>query len=63
MNKFKLRYTGETVYLYFRYGLPVNFQAMLLLPHKKTQRRLRDELGRLYEHLDNTALTNIEVCL
>ncbi|XP_045175868.1 V-type proton ATPase subunit C 1-A-like [Mercenaria mercenaria] len=43
-----------------RYGLPVNFQAMLLLPHKKTQRRLRDELGRLYEHLDNTALTGIE---
>ncbi|XP_060574409.1 V-type proton ATPase subunit C 1-A-like [Ruditapes philippinarum] len=43
-----------------RYGLPVNFQAMLLLPHKKTQRRLRDELGRLYEHLDNTALTGID---
>lgn len=40
-----------------RYGLPVNFQAMLLLPHKKMQKRLRDELTRLYEHLDNTSLT------
>lgn len=43
-----------------RYGLPVNFQAMLLLPHKKMQRRLRDELNRLYDHLDNTAMTGIE---
>lgn len=40
-----------------RYGLPVNFQAMLLLPHKKMQKRLREELMKLYEHLDNTSLT------
>lgn len=43
-----------------RYGLPVNFQVMLLLPHKKMQRRLREELNRLYEHLDNTALTAVD---
>ena len=44
-----------------RYGLPVNFQVMLLLPHKKMQRRLREELDRLYEHLDNTAFSGPEV--
>lgn len=43
-----------------RYGLPVNFQVMLLLPHKKTQRRLREELDRLYEHLDNTGFSGPE---
>ncbi|WAR01761.1 VATC-like protein [Mya arenaria] len=43
-----------------RYGLPVNFQAMLLLPHKKSQRRLREELNRMYDHLDNTAFTGMD---
>lgn len=38
-----------------RYGLPVNFQAMLLQPQKKSQRRLRDMLNHLYSHLDTTA--------
>ena len=49
--------------LLLRYGLPVNFQAMLLLPLKKQQRRLREELNRLYEHLDNTALTAMDVSM
>ncbi|XP_013388219.1 V-type proton ATPase subunit C 1-B [Lingula anatina] len=40
-----------------RYGLPVNFQAMLLHPYKKTMKRLRDVLNQLYSHLDNTAYT------
>eukprot|EP00918_Siedleckia_nematoides_P097955 GHVU01214546.1.p1 GENE.GHVU01214546.1~~GHVU01214546.1.p1 ORF type:complete len:386 (-),score=48.40 GHVU01214546.1:1514-2671(-) len=40
-----------------RYGLPVNFQAMLLCPTKKTARRLREVLNQLYSHLDNTAYT------
>ncbi|XP_029642849.1 V-type proton ATPase subunit C 1-A [Octopus sinensis] len=39
-----------------RYGLPVNFQAMLLHPHKKAQRRLREELNKHYSHLDSAAL-------
>lgn len=38
-----------------RYGLPVNFQAILLRPHKKSQKRLRDVLNGLYAHLDSSA--------
>jgi len=38
-----------------RYGLPVNFQAMLLLPLKKSIRRLRDTLNSMYSHLDSSA--------
>uniref|UniRef100_A0A914VA14 V-type proton ATPase subunit C n=2 Tax=Plectus sambesii TaxID=2011161 RepID=A0A914VA14_9BILA len=38
-----------------RYGLPVNFQAALLQPTKSTQKRLRSELNKLYQHLDGTA--------
>jgi V-type H+-transporting ATPase subunit C len=36
-----------------RYGLPVNFQAMVLLPQKKTQKKLRETLNQLYAHLDS----------
>jgi V-type H+-transporting ATPase subunit C len=39
-----------------RYGLPVNFQAMLLHPHKKSTKRLRDVLNQMYGHLDSSAL-------
>jgi hypothetical protein len=39
-----------------RYGLPVNFQAMLLHPHKKNTKRLRDVLNQLYGHLDSSAV-------
>ncbi|KAK0161069.1 hypothetical protein PV327_009586 [Microctonus hyperodae] len=38
-----------------RYGLPVNFQAILLHPHKKSSKRLRDVLNQLYAHLDSSA--------
>ncbi|XP_043277644.1 V-type proton ATPase subunit C isoform X1 [Venturia canescens] len=38
-----------------RYGLPVNFQAILLQPHKKSTKRLRDVLNQLYAHLDSSA--------
>ncbi|XP_051158928.1 V-type proton ATPase subunit C isoform X2 [Leptopilina boulardi] len=38
-----------------RYGLPVNFQAILLHPHKKNTKRLRDVLNQLYAHLDSSA--------
>merc|ERR1712241_893125 len=36
-----------------RYGLPVNFQAMVLLPQKKTQKKLRGVLNQQYIHLDS----------
>lgn len=39
-----------------RYGLPVNFQAMLLFPNKKSMKRLREVLNSLYAHLDSSAL-------
>ncbi|XP_041044849.1 V-type proton ATPase subunit C 2-like isoform X2 [Carcharodon carcharias] len=38
-----------------KYGLPVNFQAMLLQPNKKTMKRLRDVLNALFKHLDEVA--------
>uniref|UniRef100_A0A8D3ADK5 V-type proton ATPase subunit C n=1 Tax=Scophthalmus maximus TaxID=52904 RepID=A0A8D3ADK5_SCOMX len=38
-----------------RYGLPVNFQAMLLQPSKKTMKKLREVLNDLYKHLDSSA--------
>uniref|UniRef100_A0A2R5LG62 V-type proton ATPase subunit C n=1 Tax=Ornithodoros turicata TaxID=34597 RepID=A0A2R5LG62_9ACAR len=37
-----------------RYGLPVNFQGMVLHPHKKMQKRLREVLNQLYSHLDTS---------
>ncbi|ESO97287.1 hypothetical protein LOTGIDRAFT_206255 [Lottia gigantea] len=39
-----------------RYGLPVNFQAMVVQPSKRSTKRLRDVLKQLYSHLDNSAL-------
>eukprot|EP00095_Tigriopus_kingsejongensis_P004730 maker-scaffold719_size106944-snap-gene-0.26 protein:Tk04730 transcript:maker-scaffold719_size106944-snap-gene-0.26-mRNA-1 annotation:"vacuolar proton pump subunit c" len=35
-----------------RFGLPVNFQGMILLPQKKTLKKLRETLNQLYSHLD-----------
>lgn len=35
-----------------RYGLPVNFQAMILQPSKGKNRKLRDTLDTLYAYLD-----------
>lgn len=39
-----------------RYGLPVNFQAMILVPNKRSQKRLREVLKQQYQHLDSSAL-------
>jgi len=36
-----------------RFGLPVNFQGMVLLPQKKQIKKLRDTLNELYFHLDS----------
>ncbi|TDH12273.1 hypothetical protein EPR50_G00070610 [Perca flavescens] len=43
-----------------RYGLPVNFQAMLLQPSKKTVKKLREVLNDLYKHLDSSAASIID---
>lgn len=44
-----------------RYGLPVNFQAAIIEPQKKSKNRLRDVLNNLYKDLDSSGLTaNIE---
>ncbi|NXN60558.1 VATC1 ATPase, partial [Rynchops niger] len=43
-----------------RYGLPVNFQAMLLQPNKKTMKKLREVLYDLYKHLDSSAAAIID---
>uniref|UniRef100_A0A8C9XPY9 V-type proton ATPase subunit C n=1 Tax=Sander lucioperca TaxID=283035 RepID=A0A8C9XPY9_SANLU len=43
-----------------RYGLPVNFQAMLLQPSKKTVKKLREVLNDLYKHLDSSAAAIID---
>ncbi|CAL8093581.1 unnamed protein product [Orchesella dallaii] len=37
-----------------RYGLPVNFQAVLMHPNKKSMKRLREVLENLYAHLDSS---------
>nr|XP_021381079.1 V-type proton ATPase subunit C 2 [Lonchura striata domestica] len=42
-----------------RYGLPVNFQAMLLQPNKKSVKRLRDVLNMVFKHLDEVAAASI----
>lgn len=51
-----------------RYGLPVNFQAILIHPNKKSVKRLRDVLQQLYGHLDgsgtggsNSASDNVDI--
>jgi len=36
-----------------RFGLPVNFQGMVLLPQKKQTKKLRETLNDLYFHLDS----------
>ncbi|KAG8512403.1 V-type proton ATPase subunit C 2 [Galemys pyrenaicus] len=43
-----------------RYGLPVNFQAMLLQPQKKSStKRLREVLNSVFRHLDEVAAASI----
>lgn len=41
-----------------RYGLPVNFLAVLIQPNKKSVKRLRETLNQLYQHLDSTLSAN-----
>lgn len=39
-----------------RYGLPVNFQVVVMQPNRRSIKRLREVLGNLYAHLDSTAV-------
>ncbi|XP_056152372.1 V-type proton ATPase subunit C 1-B [Lampris incognitus] len=41
-----------------RYGLPANFQALLLKPDRKCTKKLREELASLFVHLDPTATSS-----
>ncbi len=50
-----LRVFVETV---LRYGLPLNFQAVVIQPQKRNNRKLRETLNQLYEKLD----TSSEIC-
>ncbi|CAH2246119.1 V-type proton ATPase subunit C 2 [Pelobates cultripes] len=43
-----------------RYGLPVNFQAVVLHPNKKSMKRLRDVLNAIFRHLDEAAAANMK---
>ncbi|XP_025783242.1 V-type proton ATPase subunit C 2 [Puma concolor] len=44
----------------FWYGLPVNFQAVLLQPHKKSStKRLREVLNSVFRHLDQVAAASV----
>ncbi|KAE8605073.1 hypothetical protein XENTR_v10014958 [Xenopus tropicalis] len=43
-----------------RYGLPVNFQAVVLQPNKKSMKRLRDVLNAIFRHLDENAAANMK---
>jgi len=49
MHMKALRVFVESV---LRYGLPVNFQAMVVQPSKGKNRKLREVLDVLYDHLD-----------
>ncbi|XP_074086475.1 V-type proton ATPase subunit C 1-like [Macrotis lagotis] len=42
-----------------RYGLPVNFQAMLLQPNNKTMKKLREVLFNMYRHLDGSSTSSV----
>ena len=37
----------------YRYSLPVNFQAVVMKPNKKAQKKLTETLNQLYGHLDS----------
>ncbi|XP_070699037.1 V-type proton ATPase subunit C 1-B [Pempheris klunzingeri] len=42
-----------------RYGLPVNYQALLLQTDRKRSKKLREELSSLFVHLDPTATVSM----
>lgn len=50
-----LRVFTESV---LRYSLPVNFQAVVMKPHRKAQKKLTETLNHMYGHLDSKYLAN-----
>ena len=46
--------------LILRYGLPADFQAMVLLPKNKAQKKLRDALNKTYAHLEPAGLSGLD---
>jgi len=57
-NYFVVHHYSAYTLLYvggYRFGLPVNFQPILVVPYRKTERQLRSVLHRLFNHLDTTA--------
>ncbi|THD21140.1 V-type proton ATPase subunit C [Fasciola hepatica] len=42
-----------------RFGLPVDFQSILIQPNKKAHKRLREVLNQLYGHLDSASASSI----
>jgi len=57
MHMKALRVFVESV---LRYGLPVNFQAMVVQPAKGKNRKLREQLDSLYDHLDGQKSSKAE---
>ena len=48
----------------FRYSLPVNFQAVVLKPHRKQQKKLAEALNQMFGHLDSKFIaTEIDVSM
>eukprot|EP00735_Rhodelphis_limneticus_P012354 TRINITY_DN559_c0_g1::TRINITY_DN559_c0_g1_i1::g.10445::m.10445 TRINITY_DN559_c0_g1::TRINITY_DN559_c0_g1_i1::g.10445 ORF type:complete len:386 (+),score=75.61,sp/Q7T385/VTC1A_DANRE/42.97/6e-103,V-ATPase_C/PF03223.10/1.8e-117 TRINITY_DN559_c0_g1_i1:39-1160(+) len=41
-----------------RYGVPPNFQSLIMKPHKKSEDRLRKVLGQMYAHLGGAAFAD-----
>jgi len=39
-----------------RYGLPVNFQSIIIRPNKKNHKKIREVLGQTFSYLENTAM-------
>ncbi len=42
----------------YRYSLPVNFQAVIMKPHRKSQKKLTEILNGLYGHLDSNYIAS-----
>uniref|UniRef100_A0A5K3ETM9 V-type proton ATPase subunit C n=1 Tax=Mesocestoides corti TaxID=53468 RepID=A0A5K3ETM9_MESCO len=41
-----------------RFGLPVDFEAILIIPNKKNYKKLREALHNMFEHLDNLSVSS-----
>ncbi len=46
--------------LHYRFGLPVDFEAVLIRPNKRNYKKLREVLQSMFEHLDNLAVSSFK---